>query len=245
MLAITGGKGGTGTTTTALGLGVALDGPTLVVDGDWAVPDLHRLAGVTRHGDDPPPEPDALWRTATPLPDRHTRAGPDPEPPPDDESTDTTPPEQKAPTTSHDTRPGQTRILAPPADTDATDRAAWFRRCRQTDARVLVDCPSGVGSPTATPLRVADGTIPVTTACAPAVRDTRKTTRAATALGTPTVATVVTRARTVPPPLARSDTGPSVTVPVVAAPVLQSTAVRSAYDGLADRLAATDADHWV
>ncbi|MEZ3114596.1 MinD/ParA family protein [Halobaculum sp. MBLA0147] len=229
MLAITGGKGGTGTTTTALGLGVALAGPTLVVDGDWAVPDLHRLAGVTRHGDDPPPDSEALWRTATPASARHTRVNAGPDSPPDDE----------------DTRSGGTRVLAPPADTDATDRKAWFRGCRRTDARVLVDCPSGVGPPTATLLRIADGTIPVTTACAPAVRDTRKTTRAAAALGTPTVATVVTRARTVPPPLARADAGPSVTVPAVAAPVLQTPSVRAAYDGLADRLAATDADHWV
>lgn len=48
MLAIAGGKGGGGKTTTALGLARAIDGPTLVVDADRDMPDLHALAGVSR-----------------------------------------------------------------------------------------------------------------------------------------------------------------------------------------------------
>ncbi|MFB6161566.1 MAG: CDP-4-keto-6-deoxy-D-glucose-3-dehydrase, partial [Haloferacaceae archaeon] len=48
MLAIAGGKGGAGKTTTALGLAAALDGPTLVADADLDMPDLHLLAGVDR-----------------------------------------------------------------------------------------------------------------------------------------------------------------------------------------------------
>lgn len=48
MLAIAGGKGGTGKTTTALGLARALDGPALVADADGDMPDLHALAGVDR-----------------------------------------------------------------------------------------------------------------------------------------------------------------------------------------------------
>ncbi|MFB6301563.1 MAG: MinD/ParA family protein [Haloferacaceae archaeon] len=48
MLAIAGGKGGSGKTTTALGLARALDGPTLVADADVDMPDLHALAGVNR-----------------------------------------------------------------------------------------------------------------------------------------------------------------------------------------------------
>ncbi|MFB6280911.1 MAG: MinD/ParA family protein [Haloferacaceae archaeon] len=48
MLAIAGGKGGSGKTTTALGLARALDGPTLVADADVDMPDLHALAGVDR-----------------------------------------------------------------------------------------------------------------------------------------------------------------------------------------------------
>lgn len=48
MLAIAGGKGGSGKTTTALGLARALDGPALVADADVDMPDLHALAGVDR-----------------------------------------------------------------------------------------------------------------------------------------------------------------------------------------------------
>jgi septum site-determining protein MinD len=48
VLAIAGGKGGSGKTTTALGLARALDGPTLVADADLDMPDLHALAGVAR-----------------------------------------------------------------------------------------------------------------------------------------------------------------------------------------------------
>ena len=48
MLAIAGGKGGSGKTTTAYWLGRALArmGPTLVVDTDVDAPDLHALAGA-------------------------------------------------------------------------------------------------------------------------------------------------------------------------------------------------------
>jgi len=51
MLAITGGKGGCGKTTTALGLGRALaarGAEPLVVDADSDMPDLHHLAAIPR-----------------------------------------------------------------------------------------------------------------------------------------------------------------------------------------------------
>lgn len=48
MLAIAGGKGGCGKTTTTLGLAAAMDGETLVVDADRDMPNLHSLAGVPR-----------------------------------------------------------------------------------------------------------------------------------------------------------------------------------------------------
>jgi len=48
MLAIAGGKGGVGKTTTALGLSTAVDTPVVAADADPDMPDLHALAGVDR-----------------------------------------------------------------------------------------------------------------------------------------------------------------------------------------------------
>jgi septum site-determining protein MinD len=48
MLAVAGGKGGCGKTTTALALGAAFADETVVVDVDRDMPNLHAMAGVTR-----------------------------------------------------------------------------------------------------------------------------------------------------------------------------------------------------
>jgi septum site-determining protein MinD len=59
-VAVAGGKGGCGKTTTALGLALAADRmgrSTLAVDADVDVPDLHRLAGLDPPGADPRPRP--------------------------------------------------------------------------------------------------------------------------------------------------------------------------------------------
>jgi len=48
MLAIVGGKGGCGKTTSALGLAAALDEPALVADCDVDMPNAHAMAAVSR-----------------------------------------------------------------------------------------------------------------------------------------------------------------------------------------------------
>jgi septum site-determining protein MinD len=48
MLALAGGKGGSGKTTSTLGLAAAIDGPTVVVDADRDMPNCHALADVER-----------------------------------------------------------------------------------------------------------------------------------------------------------------------------------------------------
>lgn len=69
MLAITGGKGGCGKTTTTLGLGAALSGETVAVDLDRGMPDLHALAAVDREPTATVADPLAAPRPAQSVPD--------------------------------------------------------------------------------------------------------------------------------------------------------------------------------
>jgi septum site-determining protein MinD len=78
MLAIAGGKGGSGKTTTTLGLARAVEGSTLAVDADCDLPNLHALAGVPR---DPPPG--GLGHPDPSSPDSETRILPAPQDAPD------------------------------------------------------------------------------------------------------------------------------------------------------------------
>lgn len=163
MLAIAGGKGGTGKTTTALALArelAATDGravgledgapaaerEVLVVDADVDMPDLHAMAGVSR-------EP-------TVLADDPGRPAPD--------------------------LPGVRVAPAPPP----TAAATFERRLRSLDddaaatGRVLVDTPCGAGPDAALALDAADGVVLVTRPTPTAVRDTAKTAAMARALDT-------------------------------------------------------------
>lgn len=165
MLAIAGGKGGVGKTTSALGLAAALPGRPLVVDADRDMPDLHSLAAVPRA-----------------------------------ESTDTVDVVDRARfSDAHDCR-----VLPAPTD-DAVATEQWLTRIRSewaADDRsppTLVDTPAGAGVDAAVPLRIADGVVLVSTACAPALRDAAKTASMARAVGTPVVGVILVRTSARPP----------------------------------------------
>ncbi|QZP38385.1 MinD/ParA family ATP-binding protein [Halobaculum magnesiiphilum] len=227
MLAVTGGKGGTGKTTTALGLARAFgaDGTeTVVVDADWDLPDLGAIAGVERRiayldGDA------ARSPLAAAVPDAegaNVRVLPAP-----------TAPRER------DVRKSLRRISA------ATPEAT----------QAIVDCSAGAAADAVAPLRVAERAILVTEACAPALRDAAKIAAVARRLGTPVVGAVVTRSTVVPPGvadllgcpvLARV---PSASSPTArnentngSDPVLGDERVAGAYERAADALTPADPD---
>ena len=171
MLAVTGGKGGTGKTTTTLGLARAFGTAgtsAIAVDADWDLPDLGALAGGRRRitysdrRDDDSPLAAGVADAAAPS----VRILP-------------------APTDSR--------------DRDLRESLRSIAASAPQGTRVLVDCPAGAGPDAVAPLRVADGALLVTEPCAVALRDAAKTAAVARRLETPVVGAVVTRATAVPP----------------------------------------------
>jgi septum site-determining protein MinD len=197
MLAVAGGKGGCGKTTTALGLGAALDGEVVVVDTDRDMPNLHSMAGVTR-------EPTAADGTEP----RRVNEGVSVLPAP------------------------------PPTISDAEVTTVLSRVAAATDARVVVDCPGGAGPDAAAPLSAVSEVVLVSTACAPALRDTAKTAAMARALGCRVHGVVLTRTSTTPRGVeSLLDCRVLGAIPNVAAPVLTDDRIRHAYATVAERMA--------
>jgi septum site-determining protein MinD len=219
MLAIAGGKGGSGKTTTTLGLAAALDGGVLVVAADVDVPNLHRMAGV----DPTPTLADAgsvgVEAAAQPHPEHPsvsvlpapTAAGAAP-----------TPASPPAPSPSPD-----------PGVGDGSGVESALAGLDRPDA-TLVDCPAGAGPDAAAALRAADATLLVSSLCRPALRDTAKTAAMARTLGAAPVGVVLTRSRLTPDPVAELLGCPALaSVPAVDPPVLGTPVVRAAYERLA------------
>ncbi|MFC6825382.1 MinD/ParA family ATP-binding protein [Halopelagius fulvigenes] len=220
MLAIAGGKGGCGKTTTTLGLAAAMDAETRVVDADRDMPNLHALAGVPR---------DATERTAA---DGRV---------PSDPADERTPPYRHPEYNHVSVSPAPPRRDAR-ADGGCDDPSARLRRIRaETDAAVLVDCPAGAGPDAAAPLRVCDGAVVVSSLCAPSLRDAAKTASMARTLGTPVVGAVLTRARVAPPGVSDLLGCPVLgRVPEAEPPVLEDASVRRAYENVATEIQAAE-----
>ncbi|MBP1921618.1 septum site-determining protein MinD [Halorubrum alkaliphilum] len=231
MIALAGGKGGSGKTTTTVGLARALSrrgAPVVAVDADWDLPNLAELAAETgrpaatarRAGAETRPSMpglavDEVARGSAAIPEDRTEPA----------------------------------VLSAPDRPREVDAAAVFERLEDVlpeDAPVLLDCPAGASPDAAAPLRAADRCVLVTPLRRPAIRDAAKTAALARRLDCPPLGTIVTRARSTPdalpdlldcPVLART--------PAAAPEPLSDGTVRSAYDAAADRLVETyGGDRW-
>ena len=206
MLAIAGGKGGCGKTTTTVGLartlargasrhsGVApsdraTDRP-LVVDADSDMPDVHHVAEVSRE-----PGIDQLV---------------------DGQSVNSV-------TQSSERFPG-VRVLTTGRRGAIADALG---RIRSWDGPVLVDCPPGSSPDAVRPLRHADAVLIVTTDEPASLDDAARTVRTARRLGTQQVGVVMTRRTRESPPSAVGGCQLIATAPFVSAPFSHQQVERS------------------
>lgn len=168
MLAITGGKGGTGKTTTTLALARALaatGAAVTCVDADWDLPDLGALAGGPR---------------------RCSAAA------------DTGPPHEATFTDSNADSIEILPAPADPTAHDPERRLRAVAGGVDRETVVLVDCPAGAAPDAVAPLRVSSAAILVTEPCAASLRDAARTAAMARAVGTRVSGAVVTGARFIP-----------------------------------------------
>lgn len=207
VLAIAGGKGGSGTTTTASLLAWMTSRETLLVDADWRAPDATRRAGHTPG-----------WADGA----EDGRRPPTPEP---------RPPDWPGGPTNGRCLPAP----AGTGRTHRIDRLC--RAERWPDRQVIVDCPSSVYGTTARVLRLADRALVTTLPTEASVRAARKTVRQARAAGTPIVGCVVVgRDRGHAAPDDALDPPTLARIPAVDCDPLASAAVRSASRTVAERL---------
>ncbi len=239
MIAIAGGKGGSGKTTTTVGLARALSrrgAPAVAADADWDLPNLSRLATETaepaaapaggppanHRGNSTPEGLTAEPGTTTIL--AVAREGNDP---------------TGRPTLPRGDRSAPTVLAAPvrPRDVDAAAVLADLDDAVADDAPVLLDCPAGASPDAAAPLRAADRSVLVTPLRRPALRDAAKTAAIARRLDCPPLGVVAVRTRSVPDPLADLLDCPVLGgVPPAPSPPLADPTVRAAYDSVARRL---------
>lgn len=223
MLAIVGGKGGCGKTTTAVALGRAFargDERALLVDADCDTPNLHTVTET--------PYSPGVGAIAEGAPLSRAIHGSPVYP-------------------GLDVLPSGSRTGAVPPT--VLDRVRGY----SYPGRVLVDCPAGATSAVTTPVRAADAALLVTTPEPGSRRDAATTARLVRALGTPLLGAVLVGVREGDPvgpadpadsadrsdPSDPFDLGCRVleTVPWIEGSVLGDPVGQAAYDRLAGVLA--------
>ncbi|WP_375140819.1 MinD/ParA family ATP-binding protein [Salinarchaeum laminariae] len=171
MIAIAGGKGGCGKTTTTLATARALGAGGVhvrAVDLDAGMPNLHRMADVDRD-----PSLTDLIETA----DGASEQAPDE-------------PIQRDAT--------GVEIVPAPRALEDLDVPTALDAIQPEDGIALLDCPAGAGPAATAPLREADAAIVVTTNRRESTEDAEKTVRMARTLGVPVLGAIVTRTDDLP-----------------------------------------------
>lgn len=180
MIAIAGAKGGCGKTVTTLGLTEAFaraGTPTIAIDADRQLPNLHVAGGVDR-------EP----TLATVSAGTGTGGRAD-----DADGADLRSIAQVSPRTT------SAGIVPAPASADSLDLESVLGGLKSGAGQLLVDCPSGAGPDVVEPLSAADGVIVVTTDGDRSLSAAKTTVAMARRLGVRVLGVVVNRCSTVPP----------------------------------------------
>ncbi|RAW44854.1 cell division inhibitor MinD [Halorubrum sp. 48-1-W] len=232
MIAVAGGKGGSGKTTTTVGLARALSrrgAPVVSADADWGLPNLAKLADETGTPVATPEATRSEVDGAEPLGSNPIERGERP--------TVTQVARSERPVPVDRCTPVVLDAPERPREHDAVAVFADLSDAVPEEAPLLLDCPAGASPDVAAPLRTADRCVLVTPLRRPALRDVAKTAVIARRLGCPPLGVVVTRARSVPDAVSDLFDCPVLgRIPPRAPTPLEDADVESAYDTAARAL---------